>query len=664
MSTPSRFAVLRQEADWPGARLAGLEADLDGTLTLRALPATDPYDGPAMPCAPSGIAVDSIGDLYVTDTPGNRLVREDLVCGSRHVAGALTARSRSAVAEFHGPAGVCIGPCGWLFVADTQAGRIVVHARPDLTRRAVWRGGLRAPVAVAGDGDDALLVADLGLGRVLRFRPTGEPDDTVNRRLAQASGRAPRAVAVGPDGLVYVADTDQPGVARFARSGEPAGEPLVPARRPSALALVGGVLYLADELTRQVLLVDLATGHELGAVGGFHGGVSALTASEDGRVWIKPGPGPDYVLADPGRSRASSGSLVSGPHDAGLEAEWFRVAVAAQAEEGTSVTLETAFGAPAPGPWRTEAALDVRCEPSGRYLWVRVTLSQRDDALATATPHLGQVAAATGDRGFAGHLPDVYGRGDGAADLTRLVALAESALGDLEDEVGSLSRTVDPAVAPRQFLSWLASWQGFELPARARTPAQIRAVMRRIPDLNERRGTCSGLIDLVELHTGVRPFVYERFADRGIWTLGGQSRLGTDTMLPSRDVGGFLVGAGRLGETGPENPANTGTELFDEWAHRITVLVPGGTVATTDRRLVGDLVEQEKPAHVICHLCFVEPGLRVGVQARLGIDAVVGDDEEGGLLGLARLDVDARAAGRGDTAVTGNSHLGIDARLG
>jgi len=36
------------------------------------------------------------------------------------------------------------------------------------------------------------------------------------------------------------------------------------------------------------------------------------------------------------------------------------------------------------------------------------------------------------------------------------------------------------------------------------------------------------------------------------------------------------------------------------------------------------VIEREKPAHTAYHLCVIQPGFRVGFQARLGIDAVVG----------------------------------------
>ena len=43
------------------------------------------------------------------------------------------------------------------------------------------------------------------------------------------------------------------------------------------------------------------------------------------------------------------------------------------------------------------------------------------------------------------------------------------------------------------------------------------------------------------------------------------------------------------------------------------------------RAALREVIDAEKPAHTDYHLCFVEPRLRVGFQARLGIDAIVGN---------------------------------------
>ncbi|MET0214548.1 MAG: hypothetical protein ABW292_16170, partial [Vicinamibacterales bacterium] len=69
---------------------------------------------------------------------------------------------------------------------------------------------------------------------------------------------------------------------------------------------------------------------------------------------------------------------------------------------------------------------------------------------------------------------------------------------------------------------------------------------------------------------------------------------------------------------------NFGGALFEDVAHRFCVhvycaeLTRAGTLDT-----VRAVLEREKPAHTEYHLCVIEPSMRVGAQARIGIDAVV-----------------------------------------
>ena len=69
---------------------------------------------------------------------------------------------------------------------------------------------------------------------------------------------------------------------------------------------------------------------------------------------------------------------------------------------------------------------------------------------------------------------------------------------------------------------------------------------------------------------------------------------------------------------------NFGGALFDDVAHRFCVHVycaelrHPGTLDTARA-----VLEREKPAHTEYHLCVIEPRMRVGAQARIGIDAIV-----------------------------------------
>jgi hypothetical protein len=53
-------------------------------------------------------------------------------------------------------------------------------------------------------------------------------------------------------------------------------------------------------------------------------------------------------------------------------------------------------------------------------------------------------------------------------------------------------------------------------------------------------------------------------------------------------------------------------------------MVPAAQVPlAAQRQALRDLIEAEKPAHTDFQLCLVEPRMRVGVQARVGIDSIV-----------------------------------------
>jgi hypothetical protein len=83
-------------------------------------------------------------------------------------------------------------------------------------------------------------------------------------------------------------------------------------------------------------------------------------------------------------------------------------------------------------------------------------------------------------------------------------------------------------------------------------------------------------------------------------------------------------------------------EPLDWGAHRFTVFFPASpySVKTTMEK-VQQVVEREKPAHTQAELCPVLPRLRVGVQATVGADAVVGGISHLVLNSLSTLNYDS-----------------------
>jgi phage tail-like protein len=484
-------------------------------------------------------------------------------------------------------------------------------------------------------------------------------------------------------------------------TGAVAPNPVVTGIAPRSLAVAGRTLFVSDAASGQVLLFAIPGGEALGAVIGFAGPVTALAANDDD-LFIKPGLGPAYLRARLASGYRASGSVTIGPLDAGKQSSWTRAEVVARLPALTSVDLAwytDSTPTPASVTWTAAPSLDFLLD-GDRYLWLKATASTRDQR---ASPTLFQLGAQTAGDSYLDYLPYVYGHDPerpglsaqslGQADPTdfepgdldylrllysrtpaqgneigRLLDLARSQLGGLEQAIDALPRSFDPDTAPAELLSWLASWMAFDLPPRlldGRHPDEVRRLLLGLAALYRRRATPRGLADFVEVYSGARPQILEDFTQRPLWIV-GETPLDFGTGMPDRDVEGMLVGEAIVGETGPQDPAAIGSALFQSTAHLFTVVVPPASGQPVDRSLVMKVVEAEKPAHTGFHLCFADPRMRIGIQARIGVDALVAAGPEEMTLGeTSVLGGGTVLAGPelGPASVGTHGHLGIDMLL-
>jgi hypothetical protein len=173
----------------------------------------------------------------------------------------------------------------------------------------------------------------------------------------------------------------------------------------------------------------------------------------------------------------------------------------------------------------------------------------------------------------------------------------------------------------------------------------------------------------------VRPAIVEAFTERRVWVLGVASRLDFDTRLAPFEPTGLQVpdpagqscppgpiGAAVVGASGPLQEYQIGLPLFSDAAYRFCVVVDACRVG--EAGLLEELrriVEREKPAHTDYRIEIVAPELRIGLQARIGIDAIVGEPRAGGLdtirLGFDSLLPRADAARAGDARLDGSLTL-------
>lgn len=536
------YAVLRDLDRWDeSARWAGLQRQADGALALAQVPGVLNGKPIILPNSVadelSGLAVGNCKDLYIADTLNQCVIKLDSLCNARTVLGGMPN-------QFKKPRGLLVAN-GDLYVADSGHSHVQVFRLPSLELRVSWEGVVKEPIALAADSLGRIYILDAHLKSVLRFGPTGVPDAAYNLLLAdQLSGYQAVSLALDIDDTLYVADKQSSTILRVDKMVQRL-DPIVGDKPaiPGAMTARGKRLYVADRGTGQIWVFDCAAGVFLGALQDYRGPVTALALAQDGTLYIKPGLDDAWHQLSGDAAFVQSGYLTAGPFDAGEGNLWERVHANVDLPEGTQAELKLFTAAdstvaPVVGDFIPALALDTLVRP-GRFLWLRLTL-QSDDR-RRASPLLRQVQAETTAESYMNHLPAVYRRDDAPTGfLEHWLALFRAELGDLELALEEMPGRFDPLIAPEADLRWLASWLAFNPPSDLHGD-DLRKLLRRVHELNDRRGTLFGFAEMIELYTGVRPAIFESFRERHIWQLGRSSTLGFDTTLPSALPDGMIL---------------------------------------------------------------------------------------------------------------------------
>jgi len=167
------------------------------------------------------------------------------------------------------------------------------------------------------------------------------------------------------------------------------------------------------------------------------------------------------------------------------------------------------------------------------------------------------------------YLPTLY---QGDDFLGRFLRIFEDIIDPIERTIDNVGDSLDPRLAPDEFLPWLSSWMGADLDENW-PPAKQRELIASAATLYRWRGTRRGLREHLRIYTGYSPLIVENFT--GL-------RLGQDAVLGVNT---------RLGEYQP---------------HCFYVTAVAAEPGSLDERILQRIVESEKPAHT-GYLLEVQP---------------------------------------------------------
>lgn len=323
-----------------------MRVETDGSITTIAGTGTPGFSGDgavatsAQLQAPTAVAVDGLGRVFIADTGNNRIRLIDLDGSISTIAGTGAGGfsgdgGPALLAQISTPLGVAVDGLGHVFIADGDNNRI---RRIDIDGTIATIAGngiadytgdgaqatsaaLNGPFGVAVDGQGRIVVADTGNSVVRRIDTTGVISTIAGTGTSGYSGdggpaasadlQFPVAVAVDTSGAVLILDTLNQRVRRVGTTGT-----------ITTVAGTGGTGYSGDGGTATAAAVRNPQGLAVDAQGGF---AIADTTNERvrrvdtaGMISTIAGNGTFGVGGDGGEATAAT---LANPFDVALDAQ-------------------------------------------------------------------------------------------------------------------------------------------------------------------------------------------------------------------------------------------------------------------------------------------------------------------------------------------------------
>ena len=250
--------------------------------TLAGLAADDGFtDGPRLSAEfnfPSGVAQDSLGNIFIADTANNviRMLGPDGVLSTIAGTGTYgtgTGPGLSAALSF--PSGIAVGPDDNVYVSDTYSHRVCKLTRP-VSAGQEWTVATLAGTGIAGYQNGAGSVAKFNYPYGLDLDASGNVyvADALNHRIRKVTPAGAVSTFAGPTGVVS-------GTADFVDSVTPSDARF---NTPQGLVISGSSVYVADRLNNRIRKIATTTD----ASGLVAGEVSTLAGDGTAALFLSP----------------------------------------------------------------------------------------------------------------------------------------------------------------------------------------------------------------------------------------------------------------------------------------------------------------------------------------------------------------------------------------
>ncbi len=280
--------------------------------------------------APVGVAVDTAGNVYIGDSNNNRVraVKNTIIStvAGNGIPGSSPDGLLATSAQLNHPTYVAVDSSGQLYITDfnNQRVRKILPNQVMVTAASSSVGGVATPTGIAVDPNGNLFVADSTSAVIIRISPSGGITIIAGNRIhfyQGDGGPATSAQLVQPEGMavdgtgIYIADR----AAGLIRKVAPNGTISSPgsATGPAGVTTLGGNIYIADAAGNRVLeVVSGGTGTIViagtGTAGSLGDNGSAFTSQLNQPSGVALDTAGNIYIADTGNNRVRKIAAATG----------------------------------------------------------------------------------------------------------------------------------------------------------------------------------------------------------------------------------------------------------------------------------------------------------------------------------------------------------------